>query len=141
MIAVLQRAASAFVRVEGSTVGEIGKGLLILLGVGQNDSEREAEMLAAKILRCRIFTDEADKLNLSVTDVGGGALVVSNLPCLPITAGATAPILWARLSLRAPRSCICILPNCCAVSSPWCKRASLARIWRWDLSVTVPSPS
>ena len=82
MIAVLQRAASAFVRVEGNTVGEIGKGLLILLGVGQNDSEREAEMLAAKILRCRIFTDEADKLNLSVTDVGGGALVVSNFTLL-----------------------------------------------------------
>ena len=78
MIAVLQRVSSAFVRVQGSTVGEIGKGLVILLGVGREDTEREAEMLASKILRCRIFTDEADKMNLSLTDVGGGALVVSN---------------------------------------------------------------
>ena len=82
MIAVLQRAASAYVRVEGKTVGEIGKGLLILLGVGREDTEKEAQMLAAKILRCRIFTDDADKMNLSVTDVGGGALVVSNFTLL-----------------------------------------------------------
>lgn len=82
MIAVLQRAAKASVRVEGSTVGEIGQGLLILLGVGREDGEREAEMLAAKILRCRIFTDEQDKLNLSVADIGGGALVVSNFTLL-----------------------------------------------------------
>ena len=59
MIAVLQRASCAFVRVQGSTVGEIGKGLVILLGVGREDTEREAEMLASKILHCRIFTDEA----------------------------------------------------------------------------------
>lgn len=82
MIAVLQRAARASVRVEGEIVGEIGQGLLILLGVGREDGEREAEMLAAKILRCRIFTDEQDKLNLSVADIGGGALVVSNFTLL-----------------------------------------------------------
>ena len=82
MIAVLQRAAKAAVRVEGRTVGEIGKGLLILLGVGREDTEKEAEMLAAKVLRCRIFCDDADKMNLSVTDVGGGALVVSNFTLL-----------------------------------------------------------
>ncbi len=99
MIAVLQRAASAAVRVEGSVVGEIGKGLLILVGVGQEDSEKEAEMLAAKILRCRIFCDENDKMNLSVCDVGGGALVVSNFTLLanyrrgnrPDFMGAAAP--------------------------------------------------
>ena len=99
MIAVLQRAASAAVRVEGSVVGEIGKGLLILVGIGQEDSEKEAEMLAAKILRCRIFCDENDKMNLSVCDVGGGALVVSNFTLLanyrrgnrPDFMGAAAP--------------------------------------------------
>ncbi|MBQ9777592.1 MAG: D-tyrosyl-tRNA(Tyr) deacylase [Clostridia bacterium] len=99
MIAVLQRAASAAVRVEGNVVGEIGKGLLILVGIGQEDSEKEAEMLAAKILRCRIFCDENDKMNLSVCDVGGGALVVSNFTLLanyrrgnrPDFMGAAAP--------------------------------------------------
>ena len=82
MIAVLQRAAAASVRVDGEIVGQIGKGLLILLGVGEGDTEREAELLAAKILRTRIFTDGEDKMNLSVTDVGGGALVVSNFTLL-----------------------------------------------------------
>jgi D-tyrosyl-tRNA(Tyr) deacylase len=82
MIAVLQRAAEASVRVEGHVVGEIGHGLLVLLGVGQEDTERDAELLAAKILRLRIFCDEADKMNLSVTDVGGNALVVSNFTLL-----------------------------------------------------------
>lgn len=82
MIAVLQRAARASVRVDGRTVGEIGHGLLILLGVAREDTEREAEMLAAKILRCRIFCDREDRMNLSVSDVAGGALVVSNFTLL-----------------------------------------------------------
>ena len=99
MIAVLQRAARAFVEVDGRVVGEIGKGLLILLGVAEGDTEREAEMLAAKVLKCRIFEDEAGKMNRSVTDVGGGALVVSNFTLLanyrrgnrPDFMGAAAP--------------------------------------------------
>ncbi len=82
MIAVLQRASRAAVEVEGRVVGEIGKGLLILLGVAEGDTEREAEMLAAKILKCRIFEDEQGKMNRSVTDIGGGALVVSNFTLL-----------------------------------------------------------
>ena len=82
MIAVLQRASRASVEVQGRTVGEIGKGLLILLGVAEGDTEAEAEMLAAKILKCRIFEDENGKMNRSVTDVAGGALVVSNFTLL-----------------------------------------------------------
>lgn len=82
MIAVLQRAASAAVRVDGLVVGQIGAGLVILLGVSREDTEREAELLAAKILRCRIFCDEQDKMNLSVSDIGGEALVVSNFTLL-----------------------------------------------------------
>ena len=82
MIAVLQRAARASVEVHGRVVGEIGKGLLILLGVAEGDTEKEAEMLAAKILKCRIFEDENGKMNRSVTDVSGGALVVSNFTLL-----------------------------------------------------------
>lgn len=82
MIAVLQRAASASVRVENRTVGEIGGGLLILLGVATTDSERDAEALVRKIVRCRIFGDEAGKMNRSLLDVGGEALVVSNFTLL-----------------------------------------------------------
>ena len=82
MIAVLQRVDSAAVRVEGNTVGEIGKGLVILLGVAKDDTEGDAEALARKIAACRIFTDAADKMNLSVRDMGGEALVISNFPLL-----------------------------------------------------------
>lgn len=82
MIAVLQRAASAAVTVKGRTVGEIGKGLLVLLGVSREDSEQDAAALAAKIVKCRIFEDEAGRMNRCVTDVGGGVLVVSNFTLL-----------------------------------------------------------
>ena len=78
MIAVLQRADAAAVRVDNAIVGEIGEGLLILLGVADGDTERDAEVLARKILACRIFCDEGDKKNLSVRDIGGSALVISN---------------------------------------------------------------
>ena len=82
MIAVLQRAAKATVRVDDKTVGEIGKGLLILLGVSCEDTREDAELLCKKILACRIFTDDNDKMNLSVRDVGGSVLVVSNFTLL-----------------------------------------------------------
>ena len=91
MIAVLQRAASACVQVEGQTVGEIGAGLLILLGVGTQDTEADAEVLAAKIVKSRIFCDENDKMNLSVKDVGGGALVVSNFTLMANYAHGNRP--------------------------------------------------
>lgn len=82
MIAVLQRVRRAAVRADGELTGEIGQGLLILLGVAKGDDETDAAVLAKKIAACRIFTDEADKLNLSVRDVSGGALVISNFTLL-----------------------------------------------------------
>ena len=78
MTAVIQRVKSATVRVDGNEVGSCGEGLFILLGVFSGDSEKDAEVLATKISKLRIFTDENDKLNLSVNDIGGSALVVSN---------------------------------------------------------------
>ena len=78
MIAVIQRAASASVIADGEQAGRCGKGLFVLLGVLDNDSEKDAEILAAKISKLRIFTDENDKMNLSLKDVNGSALVVSN---------------------------------------------------------------
>jgi len=75
--ALLQRVTRASVHVEGRLVGEIGPGLLILVCAMQGDSEAEANQLAAKIAKLRIFKDEAGKMNLSVRDTGGSALVVS----------------------------------------------------------------
>lgn len=82
MIAVLQRAESAEVTVGGETVGKIGKGLLLLLGVAEGDGEKDAIALAAKAAKCRIFSDGEGKQNLSLIDVGGEALVVSNFTLL-----------------------------------------------------------
>lgn len=78
MKAILQRVSSAKVDVDGETVGKIEKGFLILLGVENGDEKRDAEVLANKISGLRIFTDENDKMNLSLSDVGGEALVISN---------------------------------------------------------------
>ncbi|HWJ02633.1 MAG TPA: D-aminoacyl-tRNA deacylase, partial [Verrucomicrobiae bacterium] len=77
MRAVLQRVKSGRVLVDNSVVGEIEKGLVVLLGVGYGDSEEDARYLAEKILNLRIFADEAGKINLSVQDVMGKLLVVS----------------------------------------------------------------
>ncbi len=78
MKAVIQRAANASVAVDGEISGSIDNGLMILLGVENGDSESDAEALAAKIAFLRIFTDDNDKMNLSVLDIGGSALVISN---------------------------------------------------------------
>ena len=78
MIAVLQRVKSAAVIADGTESGRIGEGLYILLGVMAGDTENDAMLLSEKISKLRIFTDGAGKMNLSVSDIGGEALVVSN---------------------------------------------------------------
>jgi D-tyrosyl-tRNA(Tyr) deacylase len=75
--AVVQRVSAARVTVKGEQVAEIGRGLVVLLGVARGDTEGEAERLASKVARLRIFEDDAGKFNRSVLDVGGEALVVS----------------------------------------------------------------
>ena len=77
MIAVVQRAASASVVADGVPAGKCEKGLFVLLGVVPADTEKDADILAAKIAKLRIFTDENDKMNLSVKDIDGEALVIS----------------------------------------------------------------
>ncbi len=77
MRALLQRVSQASVTVDGQPVGQIGQGLLILLGVGQEDGERQVKMLADKIVQLRIFEDDEGKMNRSLLDVQGEALVVS----------------------------------------------------------------
>ena len=78
MIAVLQRIKHARVVADGVESGSCGEGLLILLGVGVEDSEEEVRLLSDKIPRLRIFSDENGKMNRSLLDVGGGALIVSH---------------------------------------------------------------
>jgi D-aminoacyl-tRNA deacylase len=77
MRAVVQRVSRAKVSVSGETTGEIGLGLLVLLGVGAGDTRREADYLAEKTIGLRIFEDAGGKMNLSVAEVGGALLVVS----------------------------------------------------------------
>ncbi len=77
MRAVLTRVKSASVTIDGETAGQIGKGFLILLGVGPEDTREDVRYLAEKALSLRIFEDEAGKMNLGLSDVGGQVLVVS----------------------------------------------------------------
>ncbi len=76
MIGLLQRVSSARVEVAGETVGSIGRGLLILIGIERGDNEGEADRLLERVLGYRVFPDAAGKMNLSVADVGGGVLLV-----------------------------------------------------------------
>ena len=77
MRAVIQRVSRAQVRAEGAISGEIGSGLLILLGVGQGDTPREADSLLDKIVNLRIFEDREGKMNLSLLDMGGELMIIS----------------------------------------------------------------
>ena len=99
MRVVLQRVSEASVAVEGETVASIGRGLLLLVGAGQGDDEAEAAKLAEKCAEMRIFSDREGRFNLSVLDIGGEALVVSQFTLLadvrrgrrPSFAGAASP--------------------------------------------------
>ena len=77
MRAVVQRVKTASVEVDGRTVGEIGPGLVIFLGVGEGDSEEDSDYLAKKIAHLRIFSDDQSLMNLSLMEIGGAVLVVS----------------------------------------------------------------
>lgn len=91
MKAVLQRVSEARVRVDGEVIGDIGPGLLILVCAMQGDAEANAEKLASKVTKCRIFQDEAGKMNLSVQDIGGSVLVVSQFTLAADTASGNRP--------------------------------------------------
>ncbi len=82
MRAVVQRASRARVLVEGRVSGEIAKGLVVLLGVARDDDEADARLLADKVAALRVFEDAQGKMNLAVSDVGGGVLVVSQFTLL-----------------------------------------------------------
>lgn len=91
MRAVVQRVKSSRVTVVGEITGEIGPGLLVLLGVAQTDTEADAQWLAEKICALRIFEDDAGKMNRSVVDIAGGVLVVSQFTLFASTRKGTRP--------------------------------------------------
>ncbi len=95
MRALVQRVSEAAVRVEGAVVGQIGPGLLILVCAMQGDDRARAEALADKITRLRIFRDDAGKMNLSLRDTGGAALVVSQFTLAADTSRGNRPGLSA----------------------------------------------
>ena len=91
MISVLQRVREARVDVEGQTVGAIGAGLLVLVCAERGDTDAEADKLLAKLLKLRIFNDQAGKMNRSVQDVAGGLLLVSQFTLAADTTGGNRP--------------------------------------------------
>lgn len=88
---VIQRVSSASVSTGGEVVGEISKGLFVLVGVGQEDSVEKADLLAEKLLKMRIMSDKEDKMNLSIVDVSGEILVVSQFTLYADTSGGNRP--------------------------------------------------
>src|SRR5690349_16388272 len=91
MLAVVQRVSEARVVVDGRTIGEIGQGLLALVCAERGDGEAQADKLLAKLLKLRIFSDEAGKMNRSVQDVQGGLLLVSQFTLAADTSGGNRP--------------------------------------------------
>jgi len=91
LISVLQRVSEARVVVDGAVTGEIGAGLLVLVCAERGDTDALADKLLAKILKLRIFSDEAGKMNRSVQDTGGGLLIVSQFTLAADTTGGNRP--------------------------------------------------
>ena len=91
MLAVVQRVREASVEVAGRTIGAIGPGLLVLVCAERGDSQVQADKLLARLLKLRIFSDEAGKMNRSVQDVGGGLLLVSQFTLAADTSGGNRP--------------------------------------------------
>jgi D-tyrosyl-tRNA(Tyr) deacylase len=91
MIGLLQRVTQASVTVDGEVVGQIGAGLMVLVCAERNDTEKEAEALLTKLLSYRVFSDEAGKMNRSVTDVAGGLLLVPQFTLAADTQSGTRP--------------------------------------------------
>ena len=104
MRVVLQRTSEASVTIEGQVVGQIGQGLLILVGIEGDDTREDAQWLAGKIVAMRIFADAEDKMNLSVKDIGGDLLVVSQFTLHAATKKGNRPsfIRAARPELAIP---------------------------------------
>ena len=100
MKAVFQRVTEASVTVDDQIVGQIGKGAMLLIGVTPEDTDETAALLAKKIAELRVFTDENDKMNLSLLDIGGSALAVSQFTLCANLFHGRRPDFSARLRIR-----------------------------------------
>ena len=116
MRAMIQRVAAARVEIGQEIVGEIGPGLMVLLGVSESDTQAEVQFLARKLVNLRIFTDENDKMNLSLMDIDGQALVVSQFTLYGNCKRATGPPLLPPAGRNFPSRGMRIL---CTSSLPW----------------------
>lgn len=103
MIALLQRVLEASVTVEGRTVGAIGPGLLVLVGVEKGDSEAQADRLLERLLGYRVFADDQGRMNRSLAEVGGGLLLVSQFTLVADTQKGTRPSFSSAASPEAGR--------------------------------------
>ena len=103
---VIQRVTQASVTVSGSVVGAINKGYLVLVGIGQNDTEAIVEKMADKMMRLRIFSDENDKINLSLQDVGVNCCWFRNSHYMQTAERATAPALSLPEHPKPQRLCM-----------------------------------
>lgn len=103
MIGLLQRVTQASVAVDGRVVGQIGRGLLVLVGVEKNDTEAQADRLLERLLGYRVFPDEAGKMNRSLKDIGGGLLLVSQFTLVADTNSGSRPSFSAGASPEAGR--------------------------------------
>ena len=131
MRAVVQRVTSSKVSVDGKTVGEIGKGFNVLLGVVEGDTDEQAILLAGKIARLRVFEDENGKMNLSVNDVGGEILAISQFTlCADCKKGNRPSFTLSAAPDEANNYMSCSAPNSPRTESGMSKKASSARIWR-----------
>ncbi len=112
MKALLQRVTQASVTVEGRITGQIGRGLLVFLGVAAEDGEKDADYLADKIINLRIFSDDDSKFNLSLLQVGGGLLVISQFTLLADTRHGRRPsFTGAALPEKAEALYNCFIDN------------------------------
>ena len=111
MRCVVQRVSEAFVTVEGKETGRIEKGLMVLLGVEVGDTEKDAVYMAGKIAKLRIFEDENDKMNLSVKDVDGKVLAVSQFTLLGDARGQNRP---GFTQAEKPERANALYESCCA---------------------------
>ena len=129
---LVQRVKHAKVSVEGKTTGEIEQGFLVLLGIAPEDTQEIMEKMVDKLLRLRIFSDENDKINLSLSDVGGSLLLVSQF---------TLPALSMLHRRRRRRHCTNPVRRTAGSVFRWWSPASSAQICRWSCAMTVRLPS
>ena len=134
MRTVLQRVSEAAVSIAGETVGRIGRGLLVLVGVEAGDTEADVAWLAAKVAQLRIFADETGKMNLTVRDVGGEVLVVSQFTLHASTKKGNRPG-FGRAA--RPEEAVPLYESFIAVLEPQVGRPVARGVFGADMQVTL----